>query len=41
MNEVIEAVLSAIILVAFSMMGGAIVYFLIKDYIKRNMRQKD
>jgi hypothetical protein len=41
MTEVIEAILSAIVLVFFSMIAGAIIYFLIKDYIKRNMRTKD
>lgn len=41
MIEAVEAILSAIVLVFFSMIVGAIIYFLIKDYIKRNMRRKD
>ena len=41
MTEAIEAILSAIVLVFFSMVAGAIIYFLIRDYIKRNMRRKD
>ena len=41
MTEAIEAILSAIVLVFFSMIAGAIVYLLIKDYIKRHMRRKD
>ncbi len=41
MTEAIEAILAAIVLVFFSMMAGAIIYFLAKDYIKRNMRRKD
>lgn len=41
MTEAIEAILSAIVLVFFSMVAGAIIYFLIRDYIKRNMRSKD
>jgi hypothetical protein len=41
MAEAIEAILSAIVLVSFSMIAGAIIYFLVKDYIKRNMRRKD
>ena len=41
MTEAIAAILSAIVLVFFSMIAGAIIYFLVKDYIKRNMRRKD
>ena len=41
MTEAIEAILSGIVLVFFSMIAGAIIYLLVKDYIKRNMRRKD
>jgi len=41
MTEAIEAILSAVVLVFFSMIAGAIAYLLVKDYIKRNMRRKD
>lgn len=41
MTEAIAAILSAIVLVSFSMIAGAIISFMVKDYIKRNMRRKD
>ncbi len=41
MFEMAIAIVSGIILVACSMIGGGVIYLLIKDYIKRNLRSKD
>lgn len=41
MIEALGAVLSAILLVLLSMVGGGILYVIVKDFVKRNIRKTD
>jgi hypothetical protein len=41
MFDAISAVLSGILLVLLSMLGGGIIYFLLRDWVKRHIRHKD
>jgi hypothetical protein len=41
MFDAFSAVLSGILLVFLSMLGGGIIYFLLRDFVKRHIRQKD
>jgi hypothetical protein len=41
MIDAISALLSGVLLVLLSMLGGGIVYFLLRDFVKRHIRNKD
>ena len=41
MFDAISAVLSGVLLVFLSMLGGGIIYFLLRDCVKRHIRHKD
>lgn len=41
MPEAVSAIISGIALVSFSMIGGGIIFVLAKDYVKRNLRNKE
>ncbi len=41
MTETLSAVVSGIVLVLLSMVGGGIIYIVAKDYVKRNLRKKE
>jgi hypothetical protein len=41
MIEALGAVLSALLLVPLSMVGGGILYVIVKDLVKRNIRKPD
>jgi hypothetical protein len=41
MVETLGAVVSGIVLVVLSMVGGGIIYLVAKDYVKRNLRNKE
>jgi uncharacterized membrane-anchored protein len=41
MTETLSAVVSGIVLVLLSMVGGGITYVVAKDYVKRNLRNKE
>ncbi|MBV6391280.1 MAG: hypothetical protein KPEEDBHJ_00488 [Anaerolineales bacterium] len=41
MFDAISAVLSGVLLVLLSMLGGGIIYFLLRDCVKRHIRHKD
>ena len=41
MTETVSAVVSGICLVLLSMVGGGIIYVLAKDYVNRNLRNKE
>ena len=41
MTEAISALFYGILLVLFSMIGGGIAYFLLRDFVKRHMRNRD
>ena len=41
MLDTLSALLSGILLVFLSMLGGGIVYFLLRDFVKRHIRNKD
>lgn len=41
MTETLSAVISGIVLVLLSMVGGGIIYIVAKDYVKRNLRKKE
>jgi hypothetical protein len=41
MLELIIAIAVGIALVCCSMIGGAVIYLLLKDYVQRNLRTKD
>ena len=41
MIETLSAVVSGIVLVLLSMVGGGIIYVLVKDYVKRDLRNKE
>ncbi len=41
MIETVSAVVSGLVLVVLSMVGGGIIYLVAKDYVKRNLRNKE
>jgi hypothetical protein len=41
MTETVSAVVSGIGLVVLSMVGGGIIYVLAKDFVNRNLRNKE
>ena len=41
MFDALSALLSGVLLVLLSMLGGGIVYFLLRDFVKRHIRNKD
>jgi len=41
MTETVSAVVSGIVLVLLPMVGGGIIYVVAKDYVKRNLRNKE
>ncbi len=41
MTEAFSAVVSGIVLVLLSMVGGGILYVVARDYVKRNLQNKD
>lgn len=41
MFDAVSAVLSGVLLVFLSMLAGGIVYFLLRDFLKRHFRNKD
>ena len=41
MIETLSAVVAGIVLVLLSMVGGGIIYVLVKDYVKRDLRNKE
>jgi len=41
MTEAASAIISGVALVVFSMIGGGMIFVLAKDYVKRNLRNKE
>ena len=41
MPEAISALFSGLLLVLLSMLGGGIIYFLLRDFVKHHIRHKD
>jgi len=41
MNEAISAILAGILITILSMSGGAVIYCLLRDFLKHHMQNKD